>query len=96
MPATKLSEQEIAAELAKLKGWSIEGGKLHRAFEFRDFAQAFGFMSQVALAAETLGHHPDWSNSWNKVVIDLTTHSAGGLTRNDFALAGKIQQILER
>jgi len=96
MSATKLNQQEIAAELAKLDGWAIEAGKLHRVFEFRDFAQAFGFMSQVALAAETAGHHPDWSNSWNKVTIDLTTHSAGGLTRNDFALAGKIQQILAR
>ena len=93
MAATKLSEQEIAAELAKLKGWSIERGNLHRVFEFRDFAQAFGFMAQVALAAEKMDHHPDWSNAWNKVVIDLTTHSAGGLTRNDFALAAKIQQI---
>jgi 4a-hydroxytetrahydrobiopterin dehydratase len=92
MGATKLNDQEIATELQKLNGWSIERGNLHRAFEFRDFTQAFGFMSQVALAAEKMGHHPDWSNSWNKVVIDLSTHSAGGLTRNDFALAAKIQQ----
>jgi len=96
MAATKLAGQEITSELGKLKGWSVEDGKLHRTFEFRDFAQAFGFMAQVALAAETMGHHPDWSNSWNKVTIDLITHSAGGLTRNDFELAGKIQQIFER
>jgi 4a-hydroxytetrahydrobiopterin dehydratase len=93
MRATKLNEPEIAAELKKLKGWTVEHGKLHRVFEFRDFVQAFGFMTQVALAAETMGHHPDWSNAWNKVTIDLTTHSAGGLTQNDFGLAGKIQQI---
>jgi len=93
MAATKLNEKEIAANLAKLKGWSIDHGSLHRAFEFRDFSQAFGFMSQVALAAEKMDHHPDWSNSWNKVVIDLMTHSAGGLTKNDFDLAAKIQQI---
>ena len=93
MGATKLNEQEIAANLAKLQGWSIAQGKLHRAFEFRDFTQAFGFMSQVAMAAEKMDHHPDWSNSWNKVVIDLVTHSAGGLTKNDFDLATKIQQI---
>jgi 4a-hydroxytetrahydrobiopterin dehydratase len=94
MRATKLSEPEIAAELKKLKGWTVEQGKLRRVFEFRDFSQAFGFMAQVALAAEAMGHHPDWSNVWNKVTIDLNTHSAGGLTQNDFALAGKIQQIL--
>jgi 4a-hydroxytetrahydrobiopterin dehydratase len=93
MGATKLNDQEIAASLAKLPGWSIERGNLHRAFEFRDFVQAFQFMTGVALAAEAMNHHPDWSNSWNKVVIDLSTHSAGGLTKNDFDLAGKIQQI---
>ena len=95
MGETKLNEQQIAAELKKLKGWTVQQGKLHRVFEFRDFSQAFGFMSRVALAAEGMGHHPDWSNAWNKVTIDLTTHSAGGLTQNDFGLAGKIQQISE-
>lgn len=95
MAPTKLNDQEIAAELAKLKGWRIEEGNLHRVFEFRDFTQAFGFMAQVALAAEKMDHHPDWSNVWNKVAINLSTHSAGGLTRNDFALAAKIQQIFE-
>jgi 4a-hydroxytetrahydrobiopterin dehydratase len=94
MRATKLNEPEIAAELQKLKGWTVEQGKLHRVFEFHDFSQAFGFMTQVALAAEAMGHHPDWSNVWNKVTIDLTTHSAGGLTQNDFGLADKIQKIL--
>ncbi len=93
MPIAKLSEREIAAELQKLRGWSVVAGKLHRDFEFRDFSQAFGFMTRVALAAEKMDHHPDWTNSWNKVIVDLSTHSAGGLTRNDFELAGKIQQI---
>jgi len=92
MAVTRLSEREVFAELEKLPGWSIAQGKLHRVFEFRDFRQAFAFMTGVALAAEALNHHPDWSNSWNKVVIDLMTHSAGGLTKNDFELAGKIQQ----
>jgi 4a-hydroxytetrahydrobiopterin dehydratase len=93
MRATKLTESEVSDELKKLKGWTVERGKLHRVFEFRDFSQAFAFMTQVALAAEAMGHHPDWSNVWNKVTIDLSTHSAGGLTQNDFALAGRIQQI---
>ena len=59
----------------------------------QDFSAAFGFMTRVAIAAEKMDHHPDWSNSWNKVTVDLSTHSAGGLTKNDFELAGKIQQV---
>ncbi len=93
MAATKLSEQEIAAELKKLGGWKVINGNLHRVFEFKDFSAAFGFMTQVAIAAEKMDHHPDWSNSWNKVTVDLCTHSAGGLTKNDFELAGKMLQI---
>jgi 4a-hydroxytetrahydrobiopterin dehydratase len=93
MAATKLAETEVAAELRKLNGWGLEKGNLHRVFEFKDFSAAFGFMVRVALAAEKMDHHPDWSNAWNKVTVDLSTHSAGGLTKNDFDLAGKIQQI---
>lgn len=93
MATAKLSEQEIAAGLSKLAGWSLAGGKLHRVFEFKNFSEAFGFMARVALEAEKMDHHPDWSNAYNKVTIDLSTHSAGGITRNDFALAEKIQQI---
>jgi len=93
MPAAKLSEKEIVAELKKLSGWSVVNGNLHRVFEFKDFSAAFGFMTRVAIAAEKMDHHPDWSNSWNKVTVDLCTHSAGGLTKNDFELAGKMQQI---
>jgi 4a-hydroxytetrahydrobiopterin dehydratase len=89
----KLTEQQIAGDLRKLDGWSVVDGNLHRVFEFKDFSQAFGFMTRVALAAEKMDHHPDWSNSWNKVTVDLCTHSAGGLTKNDFDLAAKIQQI---
>ena len=91
--AAKLSEQEIATALHKLAGWGISNGNLHRVFEFKDFNHAFGLMTRVALAAEKMDHHPDWSNSWNKVTVDLSTHSAGGLTRNDFDLAEKIQAI---
>ena len=95
MATAKLSEHEISAELRKLGGWSVVNGNLHRIFEFQDFAHAFAFMTRVALAAEKMDHHPDWSNSWNKVTVDLCTHSAGGLTQNDFDLAAKIQQIHE-
>ena len=93
MAMTKLSEQQISGELGKLHGWSVVNGNLHRVFEFKDFSQAFAFMTRVALAAEKMDHHPDWSNGYNKVTVDLSTHSAGGLTKNDFDLAGKIQEI---
>ncbi len=93
MGVQKLNEQEIAAAVAKLEGWSVMGGKLHRSFVCKDFQQAWGFMSSVALAAEAMNHHPDWSNSWNKVEIDLVTHSAGGITTNDVKLAERIQEI---
>jgi 4a-hydroxytetrahydrobiopterin dehydratase len=93
MEVHKLTELEISAELAKLKGWSVQQGKLHRAFECKDFVHAFGFMASVALVAEAMGHHPEWSNVWNKVTVDLSTHSVGGISKFDFELAGKIQQI---
>lgn len=93
MAPRNLSEAEIASHLEKLKGWSVENGKLHRVFLFEDFARAFGFMTSVALVAEAMNHHPDWSNSWNKVTIDLVTHSAGGITDFDVALAEKIQAL---
>ena len=93
MAIAKLSEKEIAVELGKLPGWSVVNGNLHRLFEFSDFGMAFAFMTRSALAAEKMDHHPDWSNSWNKVTVDLCTHSAGGLTKNDFALAAKMQEI---
>jgi 4a-hydroxytetrahydrobiopterin dehydratase len=89
----KLSRREIAAGLRSLTGWRIAKGKLHRVFEFKDFTRAFAFMKRVALAAGRMDHHPDWSNAYNKVTIDLSTHSAGGLTEDDFTLAGKIQTI---
>ncbi len=93
MRPTKLPRKEASAKLGKLKGWSIKSGSLHRDFEFADFVHAFGFMTSVALAAEKMDHHPDWSNAYNKVTVDLVTHSAGGLTTNDFDLAAKIQKL---
>ena len=93
MSNEKLSKREIAAGLRKLDGWTVVNGNLHRIFKFEDFKQAFGFMKRVALAANSMNHHPDWSNSYNKVTIDLSTHSAGGLTRDDFELAGRIEKI---
>ncbi|MBZ5526664.1 MAG: 4a-hydroxytetrahydrobiopterin dehydratase [Acidobacteriia bacterium] len=89
----KLSAGEIQERLGKLAGWSLAGGKLRREFACKDFSEAFGKMARVALAAESMNHHPDWSNCWNRVTVELSTHSAGGLTELDFTLAAKISGI---
>lgn len=73
--------------MTALVDWSVEAGKLHRQFKFRDFAEAFAFMSEIAIRAEKMDHHPEWSNVYNRVVVDLVTHDAGGLTELDFELA---------
>lgn len=73
--------------------WRLRGTKLHREYFFKDFVQAFGFMSQVALLAERANHHPDWSNSYNRVSIDLTTHDAQSVTGKDLALAVAIEKV---
>lgn len=88
-----LPDHEVRARLANLPGWSLAGGKLHRELRFRDFSEAFGFMTRAALAAERLGHHPDWSNSWATVTIDLVTHDQGGITELDFRLAGELEGL---
>lgn len=76
------------------EGWEVVDGKLHREVELADFSEAFAFMTRVALAAEKANHHPDWSNSWNRVTIDLVSHDAGGLTARDIELAGTINALL--
>ena len=93
MPAKKLSDDEIASRLSNAKGWSVLNGKLHREFACKDFVTAFGNMTRVALVAESMNHHPEWFNVWNKVVIDLNTHSVKGISDYDFALAEKINEI---
>ena len=93
MAAKKLSEAEVKERLNEVQGWTLQGGKLHRAFECKDFVAAFGNMTRVALVAEAMNHHPEWFNIWNKVVIDLNTHSADGISELDFKLAGKINEI---
>jgi 4a-hydroxytetrahydrobiopterin dehydratase len=89
----RLEPADIARRLAGLPGWELTDGKLHRGFVFKDFAEAFGFMTAVAAEAERLGHHPDWSNVYNRVTIDLVTHDAGGITALDFELAGRAQDL---
>ena len=92
--AQLLSTAQIAAITEDLPGWSLLEGKLHRAFRFADFSEAFGFMSRVALAAEALDHHPEWSNVWNRVTINLTTHDVGGLSSLDVELAHRINTFI--
>lgn len=94
MEHRKLSEQEVGAKLAGLPTWKVREGKLHCEFKFAGFVEAFGFISRVALLAEKMDHHPDWSNVYNRVVIDLSTHDVGGLSARDFELAGRIDQLL--
>jgi 4a-hydroxytetrahydrobiopterin dehydratase len=75
-------------------GWDVVDGKLHRELRFRDFSEAFGFMARVALLAEKANHHPNWSNVWNTVVIDLVSHDAGAITARDEELAAAINGLL--
>lgn len=88
-----MSDDDARERLAELDGWELREGKLHRRFDFRDFVGAFGFMSSVALLAESMNHHPDWSNAYNRVDISLVSHDAGGLTDRDFKLAAAIDRV---
>ena len=91
-----LTEQERDAALAALPEWRWDEARrgIARSFRFRDFSEAFAFMARVAMAAEQADHHPEWTNVWNRVDILLTTHSAGGLTQKDVALAKRIESFL--
>ncbi len=91
----RLGEAEIERELQRVAGWSVRNGKLHREFRFRNFNQAFGFMTRAALYSETMNHHPEWSNVYVTVVVDLVTHSADGITSLDFALAKRMNAIYD-
>lgn len=94
--ATKLTETDRAAKLKILADWryDADADALVRDFKFGDFSEAFAFMTRVALLAQTADHHPDWSNAYNKVSITLSTHSAGGLTDKDIALATAIDKLV--
>jgi 4a-hydroxytetrahydrobiopterin dehydratase len=93
----QLSEAERADALDGLPDWDYDEARdaITRSIVFSDFAEAFGFMTQVALIAEKADHHPEWTNVWNRVEITLTTHDAGGLSARDVELAGAIDSILD-
>mgnify|MGYP000274158748 CR=1 FL=1 len=87
---TRFSEAQLQDVIAELPDWTVREEKLYRKFKFRDFVSAFGFMSQVALLAEKMDHHPEWSNVYNTVEISLTTHDLGGISMRDITLAKQI------
>ena len=90
-----LSDAERDGALGDLPGWSWDGEAkaIRRSFRFTDFPEAFAFMTRVALAAEKADHHPDWSNSWNRVEVALSTHSEGGVTARDLDLARQMERF---
>jgi 4a-hydroxytetrahydrobiopterin dehydratase len=92
----KLTDAEVSQRLSALPGWAVKEGKLHKTLTFADFAQAFAFMTEVAREAEALNHHPEWFNVYNRVVIDLTTHDASGITALDFELARRAEDLAGR
>ena len=78
---------DVQTALKDLPGWQAKGEAITRKFEFKDFNAAFAFMTRVALLAEKMDHHPEWSNVYNKLDVTLTTHDAGGVTENDVKMA---------
>lgn len=90
---TTLSDDEIDARLRGLPGWERQGDAITRTFAFEDFVGSVDFVNRITPAAEDMNHHPDLAISWNKVTVSLTTHAAGGLTENDFVLAGQIDAL---
>jgi 4a-hydroxytetrahydrobiopterin dehydratase len=94
MAREKLAKEAVAEAMAGLDGWSVanDGKSISRGFSFKNFSEAFAFMTRSALAAEKMDHHPDWSNVYKTVDVTLSTHDAGGLTALDFELARKMNR----
>lgn len=94
MPKTKLDHNELKSALGKLDGWMLrsDGGAIEKKFKFADFAEAFSFMTQMAITAEKMNHHPEWSNVYNRVEVALTTHDSNGVTGLDIELAAAMNK----
>jgi len=90
----RLSQTEIDEELKNLSGWNVVNEKLHKDFQFDSFNQVFGFMTRAAMEIEKMNHHPEWFNVYNKITIELTTHDAGGITKNDINLAKILNSLV--
>ena len=93
MSLKKYSNEEIQAFLTHHTAWTHHDIKLHREYVFKDFIQAFDFMSKIAPIAEAANHHPEWFNVYNKVIVDLTTHEVGGITERDFSLVKAMEAV---
>jgi 4a-hydroxytetrahydrobiopterin dehydratase len=92
----KLSQDEIRIEVTKIKGWNTtETEKISKEFQFKNFVQAFGFMTKVAMEAEKMNHHPEWFNVYNRVKIELVTHDLGGISTYDIKFADTINKLYE-
>jgi 4a-hydroxytetrahydrobiopterin dehydratase len=96
MTKMKLDEQQISQALAGLPHWSVAAGKLHREYRFASFQHAIGFMAIAAIAIDKLDHHPEWTNVYSRVTVDLVTHSESGITEKDVALAGQLEDLSRR
>ncbi len=96
MKASKLAAGELQSALASLPGWRAEGEAIVRDWTFRDFVEAFAFMTAAALKVQEMDHHPEWSNVYNSVRVRLTTHDSGGVTARDVELATKMEALAKR
>lgn len=94
MAIPKLTMSQIENKISTLAGWIVRDDRLHKQYQFDSFIEAFGFMSSVALVAESMNHHPEWSNVYNRVIIDLTTHDSGGISDLDFEFAERVDKIV--
>jgi len=90
----RLSQKNIDEELKNLSGWNVVNEKLHKEFQFDSFNQAFGFMTRAAMEIEKMNHHPEWFNVYNRIIIELTTHDVGGITKNDVNLAKILNSLV--
>lgn len=95
MKPTPVSPEELSSFLAGNPGWKLNNNGLEQEFRFKDFVEAFGFMARLALVAESMNHHPEWFNVYNKVQVRLTTHETGGLSDKDLALAAAMDSRLK-
>jgi 4a-hydroxytetrahydrobiopterin dehydratase len=93
---TRLTDDEIRGALKDLEGWQVVDGKLHRTYRFKDFVEAIGYMTSAAMIVQQMDHHPEWSNVYNSVRIDLVTHDAGGITARDVQLACRLHELAGR
>lgn len=89
----KLTDSQIAEHMKALPDWELGEDQIRRTFRFKDFVEAFGWMSSVALVAERMNHHPEWRNVWATVEVELSTHDAGGLTERDMKLAAAMDRL---